>query len=272
MNPIREDAAGHDDPGIAYNQRPLPTTEHRRLRFGKQPCERVTSHEEGAFFGRGIMGDRGGTRLGTGLRHWRSRVSSRERAIYEWTNVDNLDAFFRRVYNYYQGKGIYCILLYRLLNLLMLAFVTAFTTFLVGCVNYAKLHTSKSLSDALYDSCSSHMSGWLKFFVAAAWLYWSWKLVVFVYDVRKLVEMYNFYTFLLEIPDENYMIALINKDLLDLTVPAPLRYIPMLGAPLLTRTVEWNLHLCLINYAFDENGQVKKAFLRDSQRQVLAEG
>ncbi|KAI8056863.1 autophagy protein Apg9-domain-containing protein [Syncephalis plumigaleata] len=162
------------------------------------------------------------------------------------------------------------------------------------------------------------MSGWLKFFVVAAWLYWSWKLVVFVYDVRKLVEMYNFYTFLLEIPDcdmqtvdwnlvvsriiklrettpsilnahpslrinahdicnrilrkENYLIALINKDLLDLTVPAPLRYMPMLGGPLLTRTVEWNLQLCLINYAFDENGQVKKAFLRDSQRHMLIEG
>ncbi|KAI9593047.1 autophagy protein Apg9-domain-containing protein [Syncephalis fuscata] len=324
MNPLGDDDDHNGNNGVSTDRNDYNdgtnrqrNSNGRRLRFGDQRYERVasSSHEDPSFFGHGI---RHGGGLGNGLRNWRSRVSSRERAIYEWTNVDNLDTFFARVYAYYQGKGVYCILLNRLLSLLMLAFVIIFTTFLVGCINYGKLRTSKSLSDAVYDNCNSHMSGWLKFFVVAAWFYWSWKLLVFVYDVRKLVEMYNFYTFLLEIPDcdmqtvdwnlvvsriiklrettptilnahpslrinahdicnrilrkENYMIALINKDLLDLTVPAPLRYIPMLGGPVLTRTVEWNLQLCLINYAFDENGQVKKAFLRDSQRHVLVEG
>ena len=41
-----------------------------------------------------------------------------ERALWNWVNVYNLDAFLQEVYQYYQGKGIYCIALSRGLNLL----------------------------------------------------------------------------------------------------------------------------------------------------------
>ena len=41
-----------------------------------------------------------------------------ERALWHWVNVYNLDAFLQEVYQYYQGKGIYCIALSRGLNLL----------------------------------------------------------------------------------------------------------------------------------------------------------
>lgn len=41
-----------------------------------------------------------------------------ERALWNWVNVCNLDAFLQEVYHYYQGKGIYCIALSRGLNLL----------------------------------------------------------------------------------------------------------------------------------------------------------
>lgn len=41
-----------------------------------------------------------------------------ERALWNWVNVYNLDAFLQEVYQYYQGKGIYCIVLSRGLNLL----------------------------------------------------------------------------------------------------------------------------------------------------------
>ena len=41
-----------------------------------------------------------------------------ERALWNWVNVYNLDAFLQEVYHYYQGKGIYCIALSRGLNLL----------------------------------------------------------------------------------------------------------------------------------------------------------
>jgi autophagy-related protein 9 len=41
-----------------------------------------------------------------------------ERALWNWVNVYNLDAFLQEVYFYYEGKGIYCIALARVLNLL----------------------------------------------------------------------------------------------------------------------------------------------------------
>ena len=41
-----------------------------------------------------------------------------ERALWNWVNVYNLDAFLQEVYHYYQGKGIYCIALSRGLNLM----------------------------------------------------------------------------------------------------------------------------------------------------------
>lgn len=41
-----------------------------------------------------------------------------ERALWNWVNVYNLDAFLQEVYVYYEGKGIYSIALARGLNLL----------------------------------------------------------------------------------------------------------------------------------------------------------
>lgn len=41
-----------------------------------------------------------------------------ERALWNWVNVYNLDAFLQEVYWYYEGKGIYSIALARGLNLL----------------------------------------------------------------------------------------------------------------------------------------------------------
>jgi autophagy-related protein 9 len=70
---------------------------------------------------------------------------------------------------------------------------------------------------------------------------------------------------------ENYMVALFNKDLLNLTAPEPIRSIPFLGQPLFTRTVEWNLKYCLLNYVFGEDGQVKPVFLNEANRKMLSE-
>jgi hypothetical protein len=48
----------------------------------------------------------------------RERVTTYDRTMWRWANVENMDNFFERVYEYYQGKGLYCILLARFLNLL----------------------------------------------------------------------------------------------------------------------------------------------------------
>ena len=45
-------------------------------------------------------------------------MDPKDRAMWMWANVENLDNFLRDVYDYYIGNGIWCILLNRSLNLL----------------------------------------------------------------------------------------------------------------------------------------------------------
>lgn len=45
-------------------------------------------------------------------------MDPKERAMWMWANVENLDNFLKDVYDYYIGNGIWCILLNRVLNLL----------------------------------------------------------------------------------------------------------------------------------------------------------
>lgn len=70
---------------------------------------------------------------------------------------------------------------------------------------------------------------------------------------------------------ENYLIALFNKDLLNLRVPLPPlidglvgKYIN--GGNTLTRALEWNLRYCLLGHLFDARGRVRKSFTRENQR------
>lgn len=55
-------------------------------------------------------------RMGTGLHQPRSLMSGlapggrREKALWRWVNISNLDSFMRDVYDYYEGGGLLCIL------------------------------------------------------------------------------------------------------------------------------------------------------------------
>ena len=67
---------------------------------------------------------------------------------------------------------------------------------------------------------------------------------------------------------DNYLIALINKDTLDLTLPIPF----FKNRQLFSKTLEWNLSLCILDYVFNEQGQVRPLFLKDTHRRALSEG
>ncbi|CAJ0875714.1 4253_t:CDS:10 [Entrophospora sp. SA101] len=218
----------------------------------------------------------------------------KEQTMWKWANVENLDVFFERVYAYYIGKGLYCILLSRCLSLLTIAFVIGFSTFLFGCVDYSLVRNSKSLSQVIIPNCVI-FSG-----------FWIIQVVRFVLDIKKLLDMYNFYTYLLEIPDaivnqiikikknnpmtsntnqgsherldahnitnrimrqENYLIALFNKEYLNLTVPIPF----IERRQFLTKALEFNLNYCILNYVFNDQGQVRKIFIKDGKRNELIE-
>ncbi|KAJ2222228.1 autophagy protein atg9 [Coemansia sp. RSA 485] len=65
---------------------------------------------------------------------------------------------------------------------------------------------------------------------------------------------------------ENYMIALFNKDVLNISIPG-------LGRQqVLTKALEWNLSFCLMSYLFDERGQLRHRFLKESNREILTKG
>ncbi len=50
--------------------------------------------------------------------HSMGMMDPKERALWIWANVENLDNFLQDVYDYFVGNGIWCIFLSRLLNLL----------------------------------------------------------------------------------------------------------------------------------------------------------
>ncbi|KAL0571181.1 autophagy protein atg9, partial [Marasmius crinis-equi] len=252
-----------------------------------------------------------------------------ERALWNWVNVVNLDAFLQDAYYYYEGKGLYSIALARGLNLLTVGFVIGFSTFLLGCVDYSKINPEHQtrLGDAIVDHCVSRFSGFTFLFFILFAAFYIWEIFTFAIAIRHLVDMYNFYTHLLKVPDadiqtiswpevvrrigaireenpntaisslknnsmtakldahdianrimrqENYLIALFNKDVLDLRVPVPQalkRFVKEQGkGDLLTRALEWNLRFCLMGYLFDRQGMVRKRFLKSKNRRVLIEG
>ncbi|KAG5456822.1 MAG: autophagy protein Apg9-domain-containing protein [Olpidium bornovanus] len=68
---------------------------------------------------------------------------------------------------------------------------------------------------------------------------------------------------------ENFMVALFNKDLFDLSVP----FVPHLRRKqILTRTLEWNLSFCVLGYVFNRHGQIRRKLLKDTKREDLAAG
>lgn len=67
---------------------------------------------------------------------------------------------------------------------------------------------------------------------------------------------------------ENYLIALFNKDMLNLSIPLPF----MREKQVFTKDLEWNLSFCLLGFVFDHRGQMRKRFLKEKNKHVLVAG
>ncbi|CCH44577.1 Autophagy-related protein [Wickerhamomyces ciferrii] len=244
-------------------------------------------------------------------------LNPKERALWRWANVENLDRFLQDVYSYYLGSGYYAILLSRTLDLATLAFVVYFSTYLSTCIDYSKLSDShtKSLDQIRVDQCYSKIHAFPKFMLWLFYIYFALKVVQIYLDAKALKDIHQFYKYLLDISDkdlqtiswqvvvsrlmllkdqnavtsnvsdkksksridahdianrimrkENYFIALYNKEILDLTLP-----IPGYRKNLLTRTLEWNLNLCISGFVFNESGQIRQSFLKEAKRKELAD-
>jgi len=251
--------------------------------------------------------------------------SSRERAMWRWINVTNIDNFIKDVYDYYTGSGIWCIVLTRILELLTRVFVAIFMTFLSQCVEFKKIPHSKALSQVLVPQCTKNISGMPNVAIWLFSLYVIWRVYQLLIDIPRLMRVHDFFLHLLEVPDsdmqtvswqdvvarimalrdanpvtvekispanrrflgsqskerldahdianrlmrrENYLIALFNKDILDLTLPLPF----LQGRQMFSKTMLWNLDWCIMDLIFNEYGQVRQLVLKDSHRRQLSDG
>ncbi|KAI6245902.1 Autophagy-related protein [Erysiphe necator] len=250
--------------------------------------------------------------------------NAREKALWHWINITNLDNFIRDLYDYYTGAGIWCILLERTLNLVQVVFVASFTTFLTQCVEFQNIPGSKKLSEILVPQCTKKISGIASL---AIWLFTFhvfWRVCQLIADIPHLLRVREFYIFLLEIPEidmqtiswqdvvarimtlrdanpitaedippsnrrfigsqskqrldahdianrlmrrENYLIALFNKDILDLTLPIPF----LKARQLFSRTLLWNIDQCIMDLVFNDEGQVRQVILKESHRKQLSD-
>ncbi|ROW15622.1 hypothetical protein VPNG_02017 [Cytospora leucostoma] len=250
--------------------------------------------------------------------------TAKQRAMWRWANVTNLDVFMQDVYDYYQGNGLLCILLDRFLHLVEAGFIVVFLTFLTQCVNYSKIPTSKTMDQILVPQCTKKMSGFWNFGLWIFVFYFIWKAIQIPLDMRRLLTIRGFYIHLLGIPEhdmqtvswqdvvacimslrdqnpktashltplqrkwlgsqskerldahdianrlmrrENFLIALINKDVLDLSIPLPL----FSGRQFLSRLLEWTLNFSIMDFVFDERGQVNQEFLKADRRGQLSQ-
>lgn len=170
---------------------------------------------------------------------------------------------------------------------------------------------ASTVSEAHRSACLSGLSIPHKLALWVFGALWFAKCFSYVGDIRRLWEIHDFYAYLLEISEsdvqtiswqivvqrvsklknlnlvtsrrraldahsivnrimrkENYLISLYNKDVMDLNVT-----LPLVGPyQFLTKTLEWNISLCIMDYVFSAKGQLRTAFLKESQRSVLAAG
>lgn len=243
-------------------------------------------------------------------------LSPKERALWKWANVENLDVFLQDVYKYYLGNGFSCIFLQKLLNLLTLIFVVLVSTYMGYCIDYSKLPGGKRFSDITVQHCySNHITGFVKLLLWIFYVFVFLKTTQLYFDYKKLKEIHKFYLFLLNISDDelqtipwqsiikqlvylkdqnaltanvvevkaknridahdvanrimrkdNYLIAMYNNDIFDFSLPL----LPF-NTDVLTKTLEWNINLCVIGFAFNDAGFIKQSFLKESQRDYMIE-
>ncbi|KDN53404.1 APG9-domain-containing protein [Tilletiaria anomala UBC 951] len=267
-----------------------------------------------------------------------SSLSPRERALWQWANIEDLDAFLQEAYTYYIGKGAICIALGKALNLVTVAFVLGFSTFLFSCVDYSHIAHDGQLSQVVVPQCFSRFSPFTKLAYLIFGALFTWQVARFAIGLPRLWAMQRFYTHLLDVPDtdvasiswnevvnrmstlrasnpissleppeaetfeaagssqgqrrahsmdahdvanrimrqENYLIALFNKEVLDINMPVSIPLLFRLGIldeqPVLTKSLQWNLQFCLLDFLFDERGQVRKQFVSDKYRKELIAG
>lgn len=237
-------------------------------------------------------------------------------------STQNLDKFLTNVYNYFYGKGFYCIFFAKALNLITLLWIISLTTFLLTSINYKTLFETYNLSESVsYQG----MHPFLVMCLIIVGVFWTWQFLQFLSETKENIEIQHFFNKQLHISEselqtiqwhevvqrlskvprllaieshlspldianrimrkENYLISLINKEILNLEIPfplsVPLQYIiqrdfaNMNGRntiSIVTKTLEWGLSFTIFSYVFDSKQGVNKNILDPLKTEQLAIG
>ncbi|KAH8661633.1 autophagy-related protein 9 [Tricladium varicosporioides] len=320
---------GNDNPTTPNKARTRQTKSQKRQPAIPGPSSRENhAHWEATQAQQRLHDDSGNTAVAapqpTQARTGLHTGSARDKAMWRWINVTNVDNFMREVYDYYLGKGVWCMLLEDALNLASSIFVAIFVTFLSQCINYSKIGSSDKLSQILVPKCTTKISGFPNVAIWLFTIYSILKVYRIIIGIPRLLQLRDFYLHLLGVPDnemqtiswqeivqrimalrdqnprttdkisptnrkwigsqskerldahdianrlmrkENYLIAMFNKEILDMTLPIPF----LRGRQLFSRTLLWNLDWCIMDFVFNEQGQVRQLVLKDSHRRQLSD-
>lgn len=230
-------------------------------------------------------------------------ISDNERALYLWANITNMDQFLCDVYWYYKDKGIINIVLLRLVDLAILVFLISLTLFLRWGIDYSVLSAGRPHTFADIVITLWKMPGWAK----ALWVgfigYVVLRLIQLYMDWFKLRELRNFYRMLAITDDElltilwpvvvDKLAALKNYNQLTLNVPLTAhdianrimrvenylvalisRNVIDVAPRFMTRTLEWNIKLCINQFMFlttTDGNKLDERVLKEYNRNLLAD-
>jgi autophagy-related protein 9 len=63
---------------------------------------------------------------------------------------------------------------------------------------------------------------------------------------------------------ENFMIAFFNEDILDLTIPIPWKRGRKSRTKFYSKSIEWTIYFCVLNFMFNHKYQIRPAFCMDA--------
>lgn len=221
---------------------------------------------------------------------------------YEFNNI-SIDNFLIRLYNYYNGKGILCIILEQFLNLVSLFFLVFYSIFLIICIDYKKLFETHDIYEAIDFMRFIDLPFFIIICLVIFSIIWFFKFVKFIFSIKLLMEIRRFYIDKLGISDEiiktikwneivnkivNYsrrekliydnendltiygiLCRIMRKDnffiaMIDTNILDNKIYIPFIGEHnFLSKSLEWNIHKSIYNYIFDHNSQINSYITND---------
>lgn len=84
-----------------------------------------------------------------------------------------------------------------------MVFIAILLTVLSQCIDFSKIRDSKSLSQVMIPKCTKNMWGIWNLGLWLCSFYVVWQTIQFALDIPRLMHIRDFYTYLLEIPEED---------------------------------------------------------------------